>query len=87
MLPERVRQRRDKLGFAADPGAAARFAAAYREDIVANRTAAEEAWFDAGGVAEQIDAAQRDGSVEFALWRVFNVKLWARAHWGAGVPA
>ena len=86
-LPERVRQRRDKLGFAADPGAAARFAAAYREDIVANRTAAEEAWFDAGGVAEQIDAAQRDGSVEFALWRVLNVKLWARAHWGAGVPA
>ena len=82
VLPEPVRRRRDKLGFAADPGAAARYAAEHREELVANRTAAEQRWFEPRGVGQQIDAAQTDGAQEFSLWRIINVKLWARQHWG-----
>ena len=81
VLPEAIRTRRDKLGFRADPAAAARFAAANREDLIANRTAAEDAWFEPTAVAAFIDAAQRDASLDFPLWRVVNVKLWVRAHW------
>jgi asparagine synthase (glutamine-hydrolysing) len=82
VLPEPIRTRRDKIGFAADPGAAARFAADRRSDLVANQTALERRWFEPRGVDRLIDAAQVDGSHEFALWRVINVKLWAREHWG-----
>jgi asparagine synthase (glutamine-hydrolysing) len=82
VLPEAIRTRRDKLGFRADPAAAARFAARHRAELVANRTAEEQAWFEPAGVAALIDAAQRDGNLDFPLWRMINVKLWARAHWG-----
>ena len=81
VLPERVRRRRDKLGFAADPGVAAAFAARYRDELIANATEVEARWFDERGVRAHIDAAQSDRSLEFALWRILNVKLWARAHW------
>jgi asparagine synthase (glutamine-hydrolysing) len=81
VLPEPIRRRRDKLGFAADPGVAARFAATHRDELTANLTDLEKRWFDPRGVSAHIDAAQTDASMEFALWRILNVKLWARAHW------
>ena len=83
VLPEPIRTRRDKLGFRADPRAAARFALAYRDALAANATSAEERWFNPGAVRAFIDAAQTEASLEFALWRIVNVKLWARAHWPA----
>jgi asparagine synthase (glutamine-hydrolysing) len=81
VLPEPVRTRRDKLGFRADPGAAARFALARRDALAANATAAESRWFEPDAVRAFIDAAQRDSALDFPLWRIVNVKLWARAHW------
>ena len=83
VLPEPIRTRRDKLGFRADPGAAARFALAHRDALAANATAAESRWFDADAVRAFIDAAQTDPALDFPLWRIINVKLWARAHWPA----
>jgi asparagine synthase (glutamine-hydrolysing) len=83
VLPEPIRTRRDKLGFRADPSAAARFALAHRDSLTANATAAEERWFDANAVRAFIDAAQVDPALDFPLWRIVNVKLWARAHWPA----
>ena len=83
VLPEPIRTRRDKLGFRADPGAAARFALARREALAANVAPVEEAWFDPAAVRAFIDAAQVDPGLDFPLWRVVNVKLWARAHWSA----
>jgi asparagine synthase (glutamine-hydrolysing) len=81
VLPEPIRTRRDKLGFRADPGAAARFALAHRDTLAVNATSAEERWFDPAAVRAFIGAAQTDASLEFALWRIVNVKLWARQHW------
>ena len=83
VLPEPIRTRRDKLGFRADPGAAARFALAHRDALAANATAAESRWFDPDAVRAFIDAAQTGPALDFPLWRVINVKLWARAHWPA----
>jgi asparagine synthase (glutamine-hydrolysing) len=82
VLPEPIRVRRDKLGFRADPAAAATFAAENRDELVANRTAAEAAWFDEAAVGTFVDAAQRYGALDFPLWRILNLKLWAREHWG-----
>jgi asparagine synthase (glutamine-hydrolysing) len=81
VLPEPIRTRRDKLGFRADPGAAARFARAHRDSLAANLAPVEEAWFDPAAVRAFIDAAQSDPGLDFPLWRIVNVKLWARAHW------
>jgi asparagine synthase (glutamine-hydrolysing) len=81
-LPEPIRTRRDKLGFRADPDAAARFAREHRTSIIENRTPAEKEWFDRDAVARLVDAAQQHRSLDFPLWRVVGVKLWVRAHWG-----
>jgi hypothetical protein len=83
VLPEPIRTRRDKLGFRADPRAAVRFALAQRAALAGNATAAEERWFDPNAVRAFIDAAQVDPALDFPLWRIVNVKLWARAHWPA----
>jgi asparagine synthase (glutamine-hydrolysing) len=83
VLPEPIRTRRDKLGFRADPGAAARFALAHREALAANATAAESRWFQPDAVRAFIDAAQTRSELDFPLWRIVNVKLWARIHWPA----
>jgi asparagine synthase (glutamine-hydrolysing) len=83
VLPEPIRTRRDKLGFRADPGASPRFARARRDLLAANASAAEGGWFDPAAVRAFIDAAQVDPALEFPLWRIVNVKLWARAHWPA----
>jgi asparagine synthase (glutamine-hydrolysing) len=82
ILPEPIRLRRDKLGFRADPSAAARFAAQRGSELRENRSGPEDQWFDPAMVGELIDAAQRHATLDFPLWRVVNVKLWARAHWG-----
>jgi asparagine synthase (glutamine-hydrolysing) len=81
VLPEPIRTRRDKLGFRADPRAAARFALAHRDALAMNATSAEERWFDPAAVRAFIGAAQTDVSLDFPLWRMVNVKLWARHHW------
>ena len=83
VLPEPIRTRRDKLGFRADPGAAARFALAHRDALAATTTEAESRWFHPDAVRAFIDAAQTDPALDFPLWRIINVKLWARAHWPA----
>jgi asparagine synthase (glutamine-hydrolysing) len=87
ILPEAIRTRRDKLGFRADPAAAARFAAAHRAELIVNATTVEDAWFRPDAVAALIDGAQKDVTLDFPLWRVINVKLWARRHWGDEVAA
>jgi asparagine synthase (glutamine-hydrolysing) len=83
VLPEPIRTRRDKLGFRADPRAAVRFALAQRDVLAGNATAAEARWFDPNAVQAFIDAARVDPALDFPLWRIVNVKLWARAHWPA----
>jgi asparagine synthase (glutamine-hydrolysing) len=84
ILPEPIRLRRDKLGFRADPSAAARFAASRRAALRESRSGPEREWFDTARVDELIEASQSNPTLDFPLWRVVNVKLWARAHWGEG---
>jgi asparagine synthase (glutamine-hydrolysing) len=81
VLPELIRLRRDKLGFRADPRAAAHFALERRDALAANASAIEAEWFEPAAVRAFIDAAQVDPGLDFPLWRIVNVKLWARAHW------
>ena len=84
VIPETIRERRDKIGFRADPSASTRFAARHRRPLTESRTAVEDEWFRPDAIASLIDAAQRDPSLEYPLWRAVNVKLWARVNWGDG---
>jgi asparagine synthase (glutamine-hydrolysing) len=86
VIPEPIRQRRDKIGFRADPAASTRFADAHRAALVENRTDAEAEWFRPKAINGLIDDALKDHAREFELWRAVNVKLWARLHWGDGCP-
>jgi asparagine synthase (glutamine-hydrolysing) len=80
LLPERVRNRRSKLGF---PTPEARF---FRQelgelaaDAFASRAFAERDWVNARAARRRLDRHRR-GELEagFELWRALNLELWAR---------
>jgi asparagine synthase (glutamine-hydrolysing) len=95
VLPEEIRARKDKLGFRAEPKAAWIIAERHRDSLVENRTRYEERWFDPAAIAALLDG-ERSTEIwrtrrrawtapppnELLAWRVINVKLWLRQHWG-----
>jgi asparagine synthase (glutamine-hydrolysing) len=81
LLPQRVRERRTKLGF---PTPEARF---FREalgdhaaDVFASGSFRERGFVDARAASTRL-ARHRRGEIEagFELWRALNLELWARA--------
>jgi asparagine synthase (glutamine-hydrolysing) len=82
ILPEAIRTRKDKIGFKADPGLTASYVRSQRETLAAHRTEWERRWFRPDALGALLE--RYDGSItaEFALWRLLNIKLWARQFWG-----
>jgi asparagine synthase (glutamine-hydrolysing) len=86
VLPRKVRERRDKIGFRAEPTAAWRLAERHREALLADRNEYESRWLSAEGIAGLIDRRERSTEAEFMLWRAINLKLWLRCNWGDADP-
>ena len=81
LLPQRVRERRTKLGF---PTPEARF---FREElgehaaeVFAARSFRERGFVDARAATARLERHRR-GEIQagFELWRALNLELWARA--------
>src|SRR5213079_2686156 len=80
LLPEKVRERRDKLGFVTPEalwlrGALGDLAA----DVFSSRSFAERGFVDAAAARRRLERHRR-GELEagMELWRALNVELWAR---------
>jgi len=82
ILPEAIRTRKDKIGFKADPGLTASYVRSRRETLAAHRTEWERRWFRPDALGALLERYDGSTAAEFALWRVLNVKLWARQFWG-----
>lgn len=82
VLPEDVRNRKDKIGFRAEPKATWLIAERNRDSLLANRTEYEECWFDREALATTLSGSDRSHESEFLAWRAINLKLWLRSHWG-----
>ncbi len=90
VLPERIRERTDKVGFRAEPAAIWSFAERNREALLASETPQEDRFLDPAGIRALLDGRDRSADAEFALWRAINMKLWLRRHWapdGGGLEA
>jgi asparagine synthase (glutamine-hydrolysing) len=83
VIPEKVRTRNDKLAFKAEPTVTWKLAEQHLDSLSENRTAYEQAWFDADGVRAFVASAPRSEDAEFTLWRVLNTKIWLRTFWDA----
>jgi asparagine synthase (glutamine-hydrolysing) len=81
LIPEEIRTRKDKIGFRASPEHTNLFVRKNYGALCANGGAWEEKWFRTEGVKRMFDEAFGTAGGDFPVWRVINVKLWARQHW------
>jgi asparagine synthase (glutamine-hydrolysing) len=81
LLPEPVRERRDKLGFVTPEGRFFRGALGdLAADVFASRAFRERGLVDAGAARSRLEAHRRGELVAgMELWRALNVELWAQA--------
>ena len=84
LLPARIRERSDKVGFRAEPSATWQLAERHRDSLRSSRTEFEASWLAPGAVEALLDEGDRSALAEFRLWRLINLKLWLRAFWGDG---
>jgi asparagine synthase (glutamine-hydrolysing) len=81
LLPEPVRERRDKLGFVTPEGKWLRGALGeLAADVFASRSVAERGFVDARAARRRLERHRR-GQLEagMELWRALNLELWARS--------
>jgi asparagine synthase (glutamine-hydrolysing) len=83
-LPAGVLARRDKVGFRADRAVTTKLLERHRAALCESRSAPEREWLDQQGVADLLGRDLSDQGLEFLAWRVINLKLWLRSHWGDG---
>jgi asparagine synthase (glutamine-hydrolysing) len=86
LLPEQVRDRRDKLGFVTPEGRWLRDALGdLAADVFASRSFAERGWVDAAAARRRLER-HRSGDVEagMEIWRALNLELWARTFLDGG---
>ncbi|MEW5736411.1 MAG: asparagine synthase (glutamine-hydrolyzing) [Thermodesulfobacteriota bacterium] len=83
ILPPEVLARKDKVGFRSSPGLTFALAEKLFSELSENRTGCEEEWFDKKGVEAALQSPDRSEAAEFSLWRIINVKMWARMFWGS----
>jgi asparagine synthase (glutamine-hydrolysing) len=82
ILPESIRNRKDKIGFRSAPSLTFDFISHNFNALVENKTDYEEQWFNQAKVEEKLRDSDRSAEAEFLLWRIVNTKLWARHFWG-----
>jgi asparagine synthase (glutamine-hydrolysing) len=81
LLPEEVRERRDKLGFVTPEGKWLRGALGdLAADVFASRSFADRGWVDAAAARRRL-VRHRAGRLQagMELWRALNLELWAQA--------
>jgi asparagine synthase (glutamine-hydrolysing) len=76
-MPPEIYNRVSKIGFRADPDGTARFAQDMGDAFLENGTAFEKEWFDPDGVRAFL-ASEQAPFFDFLLWRILNLKTWAR---------
>lgn len=81
-IPKPVLDRKDKIGFKATPDLTFDLINKTRSNLVENRTEYEKHWFDSEDLKQVFRSSGREMSKEFNLWRVVNLKIWARQFWG-----
>ncbi len=81
ILPETIRTRKDKVGFKATPDLTFRYVRKNSDALSENRNEFENRWFDSNRVKEMLSRQESSDQFEFLLWRILNLKLWARQHW------
>lgn len=83
VLPRQVLDRKDKIGFKSASHLTFDFIDKDDRNLIENRTEFEQRWFDTKGLESVLSYSPKEASIEFNLWRVLNIKLWARNFWDA----
>jgi asparagine synthase (glutamine-hydrolysing) len=83
VLPESIRTRKDKLGFKPTPSLTFNLVRRQAAALTAPANDLEAAWFDPSALRRALARSDESDALEFFLWRVYSVKQWLRAHWGA----
>jgi asparagine synthase (glutamine-hydrolysing) len=86
ILPEFIRTRKDKIGFRSAPALLFSYISRHFDDLMRNETVFEQQWFNPEGLRKILETTDRSTEMEFILWRLINIKLWARQFWGDGKP-
>ncbi|HEY3418638.1 MAG TPA: asparagine synthase (glutamine-hydrolyzing) [Armatimonadota bacterium] len=81
ILPEVIRTRHDKIGFRPEAALTLRYAHDHAAELARNSSELEQRWFAEAGLQALFNSPD-NAQVEYPLWRLINVKLWARKHWG-----
>jgi asparagine synthase (glutamine-hydrolysing) len=82
IIPGVILDRKDKIGFKAAPHLTLDLIDKIRSNLIENQTEYEQRWFDPNGLERIFHPSYREISTEFDLWRIVNLKLWARQFWG-----
>lgn len=78
VLPDQIRNRRDKIGFRADSALVFNLVESDPSYYIRNDNEYEERWFDEDGIKQLLESKSVTGT-DSLLWRVVNLKLWVRA--------
>jgi len=81
ILPEVIRNRKDKVGFKANPDLTFNWVDRHRATLCRNQTEYERRWLNPVGMENLLGSRERSVEIEFLLWRVINLKLWVRMNW------
>jgi len=81
ILPEAIRNRKDKIGFKPNPALTFNFIGRCQDSIKKNDTEYEENWFEEQGIGKLMRSEGHSLASELLLWRILNTKLWIRKYW------
>ena len=81
ILPESIRNRKDKIGFKSAPSLTFDYAKQNLRALVENKSEYEQRWFKPPKVEQMLKNSDRSVAAEFLVWRIVNTKLWARQFW------
>jgi len=80
LLPDRIRVRKDKIGFKSRPSLTFRYIKTNLSSISKNVSQYEKLWFEAKNINSQLFHMKQNAVNEFYSWRLINLKLWLRVY-------
>lgn len=86
LIPDRIRDRRDKLGFVAPQRAWLDDGQREVEDMLTGGQLVRRGWIQGLDLERAIDAGSRGRRASEDVWRLLIVELWLRMHWPADDP-
>jgi asparagine synthase (glutamine-hydrolysing) len=82
LLPPQILERKDKIGFKPSRHLTLDLVRLGGKELWDEQGEFERRWLRPGGLEALYRADDGSVSAEFALWRLLNLKLWLRRHWG-----